>query len=156
MHIVAAFSGTRSDTLSKQSLHALQQIYGYMTFNDNKFGILTNWQRALFLRRAETSDRKTLEYYLVELDGPISMLKLWVGMVSLAENDWSYASPTISSAPPDQTFGTSARKAAVGNAEEYHAPPEEDIREVRRNGTKVYRLIRASGGCQFIAVIRVD
>ncbi|KAH9978169.1 hypothetical protein BGW80DRAFT_1435771 [Lactifluus volemus] len=76
VHIVAAFNGTRSDTLSKQSLHALQQIYGYMTFNENKFGILTNWQRALFLRRAE----KTLEYYLVELDGPISMLKAWVGM----------------------------------------------------------------------------
>jgi hypothetical protein len=77
-----------------------------MTFNNNKFGILTNWQRALFLRRAETSDRKTLEYYLVELDGPghISMLKAWVGMVLLAEDNWFYASPTISSAPPGRNF----------------------------------------------------
>jgi len=49
-----ALTGARRDTLSRQSLDALQQIYGYMTFN-NKFGILTNWQRALFLRRAETS-----------------------------------------------------------------------------------------------------
>lgn len=49
MYVVEAFNGTRDDTLSKQSLEALQQIYGYMTFNDNRFGILTNWQRALFL-----------------------------------------------------------------------------------------------------------
>jgi hypothetical protein len=61
-----------------------------MTFNNNKFGILTNWRRALFLRRAETSDRKTLEYHTIELDKPgqsISMLKAWVGMVLLAEDD---------------------------------------------------------------------
>jgi hypothetical protein len=95
-----------------------------MTFNENKFGILTNWQRALFLRRAE----KTLEYYLVELDGPISMLKAWVGMVLLAEGDWFYASPTISSAPPDRNFGTSAgawkeRKKAAENTQEYHMLP---------------------------------
>jgi len=102
-----------------------------MTFNNNKFGILTNWQRALFLRRAETSDRKTLEYHTVDLDGPdqpISMLKAWVGMVLLAEDDWFYVSPTISSAPPGQNFGTSKaawknRKGAVGDAQEYRMLP---------------------------------
>ena len=128
VHIVAAFRGTRSDALSQQSLDALQQVYGYMTFNDNKFGILTNWQHALFLRRAETSDRKTLECYLVELDGPISMLKAWVGMVLLAEDDWFYTSHPISSTPPDRNFGTSAaawkeRNGAVGNAQGYHMLP---------------------------------
>jgi hypothetical protein len=96
MQIDATFCGTCSDAVTEQSLDTLQQIYGYMTFNENKFGILTNWQHALFLRRAETPDRKTLEYYLVELDGPISMLKAWVGMVLLVEDDWFYASPTIS------------------------------------------------------------
>jgi hypothetical protein len=53
-------------TDTKQSYDALQQIYGYMTFNNNKFGILTNWQRVWFLRRAErpeTSQRKTLDYF---------------------------------------------------------------------------------------------
>jgi hypothetical protein len=75
MQLNATFRGTRSDVVTEQSLDALQQNYGYMTFNENKFGILTNWQHALFLRRADTPDRKTVEYYLVELDGPISMLK---------------------------------------------------------------------------------
>ena len=99
-----------------------------MTFNNNKFGILTNWRRALFLRRAKTSDPKTVEYYLVELDGPnplVSMLKAWVGMVLLAEDDWFYASPTQSSAPPARNLGTSnpgweMRKDAVKDTEEYH------------------------------------
>ena len=112
-------------------MHALEQTYGYMTFNNNRFGILTNWKRALFLRRAETPDRRTLEYYLVELNRlgqPISMLKAWVGMVLLAEDDWFYSSPTPSSAPPGRTFGTSMaawkdRKGAVGNAEKYHMQP---------------------------------
>ena len=88
-----------------------------MNFNNNRFGILTNWQRALFLRR----DRKTLEYYTVELDGPISMLKAWVGMVLLAEDNWFYA-------PEDQNFGTSSaawkeQKRAISDAQEYHMLP---------------------------------
>jgi hypothetical protein len=102
-----------------------------MTFNNNKFGILTNWKHALFLRHAETPDCKTLEFYLVKLDGPgqpISMLKAWVGMVLLAEDDWFYASPTPSSVPPGRNFGTSTtawkeRKGAVGDAEKYHMQP---------------------------------
>jgi len=79
-----------------------------MVFNNNKFGILTNWQRALFLRRAETSDRSTLEYYTVELEGPdqpFSMLKAWVGMVLLAEDDRFYAPSSILG----RNFGTSRR-----------------------------------------------
>ncbi|KAH9986316.1 hypothetical protein BJV74DRAFT_928778, partial [Russula compacta] len=129
--VADANGGTPGDALNKASLHALEQIYGYMTFNNNKFGILSNWQRALFLRRAETLDRKTLEYYTIELDGPdqaISMLKAWVGMVLLAEDDWFYAFPTISSAPPGRNFRTSVaalkeRKVAVRNAQEYRMVP---------------------------------
>jgi hypothetical protein len=129
--ISAAFDGTHRDAMSKRSLGALQQVYGYMTFNNNKFGILTNWKRALFLRRSETSDRKTLEYYVVTLDRvgqPISMLKAWVGIILLAENDWFYASPTPSTPPPDRSFGTSMkawkeRKAVVSTAAGYHAIP---------------------------------
>lgn len=133
-HVVAAFNGTHMDTLSQQSLHALQQTYGYMTFNNNKFGILTNWQCVLFLRRAETPDRKTLEYYTMELDGqgqPFSMLKAWVGMVLLAEDNWFYASPTTSPSPPGRTFRTSfaaqrTQTNAINIAQEYHEQPVDD------------------------------
>jgi hypothetical protein len=49
-------------------------------------------------------------------------------MVLLAEDDWFYAPPTISSSPPDQNFGTSMaawkeQKEAVGDAQEYQMLP---------------------------------
>ena len=124
-NIIGAFHHTRNDAPSTRSLRALQQTYGYMTFNNNKYGILSNWKRALFLRRAETPDRKTLEYYVVELDGPLSMLKAWVGIVLLAEENWFYASPTT---PAGLNFRASRaaweeRKVAVANAEEYDMQP---------------------------------
>ncbi|KAF8227905.1 hypothetical protein L208DRAFT_1294324, partial [Tricholoma matsutake] len=119
------------DTLSQQSLHALEQTYGYMTFNNNRFGILTNWKHALFLCHTETLDRETLEYYLFKLNRagqPISMLKALVSMVLLAEDNWFYSSPTPSSSPLGRTFGASVaawkdRKAAVGITERYHMQP---------------------------------
>ncbi|KAF8309787.1 hypothetical protein F5887DRAFT_601096 [Amanita rubescens] len=123
-NLLGAFDGTRHDTLSTGSLHALEQTYGYMTFNNNKFGILTNWKRALFLRRAETQDRKTLEYYLVELGGPLSMLKAWVGMVLLARDNWFYASATPSRAPSGPHFRvTKAAREERDNAAGYHMQP---------------------------------
>jgi hypothetical protein len=57
------------------------------------------------------------------------MLKAWVGMVLLAEDDdWFYTSPTISSAPSGTNFGTSMtawqdRIGAVCNTQEYHMLP---------------------------------
>lgn len=99
-----------------------------MTLNDNKFGILTNWQRALFLRRVETPGRETLEYFLVERDGPISMLKAWVGMILLAENDWFYSSPSLCSTPPapSRHFTRATQTEwtrAITVAENYHSHP---------------------------------
>ncbi len=121
--MLAAFNGTACDLLAEQTLEALDQIYGYMTFNNNKFGILTSWTHALFLRRAETPDRKCLEYYIVELEGSsssISMLKAWVGVVLLAYND--------SNSPPNWRFGTSAtdqkaQQKAFREAEEFNMTP---------------------------------
>jgi hypothetical protein len=129
--ILAAFADTRNDILSRQSLDSLEQIYGYMSFNNNRFGILSNWQRAWFLRRAETDNRKTIECFVIELDEhnpPISMLKAWVGMVLLAEDHWFYTSPTPSHPPPARYFGDTAtawreRVRAIRNAEEYESRP---------------------------------
>ena len=136
---VVASIGTR-DALRPNSWHALQQIYGYMTFNNNRFGILTNWERALFLRRAEVDGCHTLDVYAIELDGEqhISMLKAWVGMVLLAEADWFYVSPTLSSAPPNRTFGTTptaqeSLTEVFDNAQQHHMQPI--------NGTYEYRTL---------------
>jgi hypothetical protein len=42
----------------KQGIDALEQLYGYMTSNNTKYGVLTNWMRAWFFRRMEEGDRK--------------------------------------------------------------------------------------------------
>ena len=131
MDLPAAHASQHHTTLSRQSLDALQQLYGYMTFNEIKFGVLTNWKRTWFLRRAETPERKTLEYFLLELDAPtvpISMLKAWVGMTLLAERNWFYASPTISTVPTDRHFRTTRDALAkwtqaIDAAANYYALP---------------------------------
>ena len=100
-----------------QCLEALQQIYGYMTFNNVRYSVLSNWQRAWFLQRIETPDRKTLKHFLIKLNGAgPSMLKAWVGILLLAEDDWFYSSPTPSNPPPSRSFGTS--NTALANRKE--------------------------------------
>ena len=113
----------------RNSIEALEQLYGYMTFNDNKYGVLSNWTRAWFLRRVEKDGGgKTLECPSVELDGSAnssSMLKALVGMVLLAEKDWLYAFSTPSIIPsPSRIFGDSrtaqnAQKKAIKAAQNY-------------------------------------
>ena len=109
------FLNPRSRTVSQQqSIEALQQLYGYMTFNDNKYGVLTNWDRAWFFQRIETAD-STGE--ILHCYGPValnanfgpSMLKAFVGITLLAdaEANWCHTSPTICSSPRNQLFDTS-------------------------------------------------
>jgi hypothetical protein len=123
---------TNRNMNEKRSVEALEQLYGYMIFNNSKHGILTNWTRAWCLRCIETENKKTLQYAgPFELDGSASspsMLKVWVGTVLLAENDWFYTSPTISPTPSDQFFGVTnaalkERKKAIAVAGNYAAVP---------------------------------
>ena len=53
---------------ARQSIDAVFQLYGYVTFNENKYGTLNNMECAWFFQRVETPDGQgiTLEYY-----GPI-------------------------------------------------------------------------------------
>jgi len=57
----------------RQSIDAVFQLYGYMTFNENKYGILNNMECAWFFQRVETADSqgKTLQYY-----GPINLMSI--------------------------------------------------------------------------------
>ncbi|KAF8798783.1 hypothetical protein BYT27DRAFT_7202478 [Phlegmacium glaucopus] len=119
----------------RQSIDAVFQLYGYMTFNDNKYGILSNMQYAWFFQRIETADSKskTLQYY-----GPInfhvdsvhspSMLKAFVGTILLAEtaSTWFHSSPTSDKAPRGRYFGATPtairdRDAAIAKAQSYHS-----------------------------------
>ncbi len=76
--------------LARQSIDAVFQLYGYMTFNDNKYGILNNMECAWFFQCVETPEGrgKTLQYYgpiSFDSDRSPSMLKAFVGTILLAE-----------------------------------------------------------------------
>ena len=114
--------------IERQSIDALGQLYSHMGFNNNKYGVLSNWTRAWFLRRVETDGHKTLEYAgPIELDGSASspsMLKALVGMVLLSERDWFYPSPSFSISPP-HSFGERrmGQKKATDTSQNYSVSP---------------------------------
>ena len=120
------FRQQNPSVLVKQSIDAVYQVYGYMTFNDNKYGVLSNMDYAWFFQRVERG--QTMQYY-----GPIgvdpasspSMLKAFVGIILLAEHGWFHSSPTPASPPLGQYFGTShtavcQRNVAIRHAQNYH------------------------------------
>jgi hypothetical protein len=108
-----------------------------MTFNDNKYGILSNMQYAWFFQCVQTASGKgrTLQYY-----GPIdidvdsvhtpSMLKAFVGTILLAEtaSTWFHTSLSDIDSPPDRYFRSSNtairdRDIAIVQAQSYNSTP---------------------------------
>jgi hypothetical protein len=122
----------RRNVLERQTIDAVYQLYGYMTFNENKYGVLSNLQRAWFFQRIETADGRgrTLQYF-----GPIdidsthspSMLQAFVGIILLAETtSWFHTSPTPNKPPTARYFGdshtaTCQRDTAVIQAQSYRS-----------------------------------
>jgi len=117
----------------RHSIDALQELYGYMTFNDNKYGVLTNWDRSWFFQRVETANSrgKTLHCYgpvALNADSDPSVLKAFVGIILLAdaEANWFHKSSTISDSLRNRHFDTSTRiglkdrDRAVLRAGSYH------------------------------------
>lgn len=125
--VPACLEANGSSVHDRKCVEALQQIYGYMTFNNNKFGILSNLTRSWFFRRV--GDGRTLHHA-----GPInhhtfpgspSILKAYVGIILLEEKDFLQASDLM---PLDRLFGStgptalSDRRIAVKQAGNYLAP----------------------------------
>lgn len=125
----------RRNVLERQSIDAVHQLYGYMTFNEIKYGVLSNMQHAWFFQHIENADHKgkTLQYYgpididVNAVDSP-SMLKAFVGIILLAEiaSTWIHTSPASAKQPPGRYFNASHtatpnRDAAIAQAESYHS-----------------------------------
>ena len=136
----AYFCKARRTVQERQSIDALFQLYGYMTFNENKYGILSNMECAWFFQRVETAQGQgnTLQYYgpinfctdSVDLVDSPTMLKAFVGIILLAEtaSTWFHSSPTLSDSdvPLNRYFGKSlraisARNTAIKKAGSYHS-----------------------------------
>jgi hypothetical protein len=70
-------------------VNALQQMYGYMSFNNMRYGILTTYKQTLFLRRQGSSS--------LAISEPISLntaLKYWLFVLYKAREEGFYSSPT--------------------------------------------------------------
>jgi Lipopolysaccharide core biosynthesis protein (WaaY) len=101
-----------------------------MTFNDDKYGVLTNFRRSWFFRRVEGGG--TLQYAgPIDLDNSAtspSILKAFVGIVLLAEKTPFHASPTVEPTPSERLFAATGptapndRRKAVNKAGKYLAP----------------------------------
>jgi len=108
-----------------------------MTFNDNKYGILSNMQYAWFFQRVQTANGKgrTLQYY-----GPIdidvdsvhtpSMLKAFVGTILLAEtaSTWFHTPVSDIDSLSNRYFRSSDtairdRDIAILQAQSYNSTP---------------------------------
>ncbi len=107
-----------------------------MTFNNLRYGILTNWTNTWALRHIETNGRKMLQ-----CAGPFtvasqpSILKVFVGMVLFAEKDWFYASPTPYIPPPSCFFSSASsalkeQKKAIHLARTYQVKPRSKTYEL--------------------------
>ena len=90
----------RCSILEQQSIDAIQQLYGYLTFNETRYGVLSNLQHTWFFQHVETANckGKTLQYFgPIDIDSTSlpSMLKAFVGIILLAEVRSSFhTSPT--------------------------------------------------------------
>ena len=117
---------------ARQSVDAIFQLYGYMTFNDNKYGILNNMEHAWVFRRIETADSegklcsttgRSISSLMIEmvhsdnLPTKPSMLKAFVGTICLPKSLklhlpgfivsrflLKYLPPDISVVQPSQLF----------------------------------------------------
>jgi hypothetical protein len=132
--LITPFQAPRSarNVNEKHGINALEQLYSYMTFNNNRYSILTNWTQVWCFQHVEEGDHKILECAgPIELDGSLpspSILKAFVGMVLLAEHNWFYTSPTPDTPPPDRGFpltvtGLKSQKRAIKAAANYNVGP---------------------------------
>jgi len=86
--------------------NAVNQLYGYMTFNYTRYGILSNWTHTWFFRRGRPNDDQG---GILQIYGPVSwearsrssLLICYCAIIAASHRDgnWLYASPTSSPGP---------------------------------------------------------
>ena len=145
------------------------QIYGYMTFNDKDYGVLSNLTHSWFFHRIHAEGGGILQCACVELNGgSVSMLKAFVGIVLLAEKNSSLASPTMSLIPSNLYFSGDSNKAeqerqeAITASNNYNMLPIDGTYRCLPIDIRLCRWIRPSidhsekGGCVARAKFPLD
>jgi hypothetical protein len=98
---------TDKTTKDTKVVKALQQIYGYMSYNYMRYGILTTYKSTYFLRR--NGDSTLYISKPITLDsGNITILQYWLFVLCKSHKEGFYSSPAGN--PVDPTFYTSKGK----------------------------------------------
>ncbi|KAI8999201.1 hypothetical protein BC832DRAFT_226509 [Gaertneriomyces semiglobifer] len=82
---------------------AVNQIYGYMTFNHHRYGVLTTYNETYFLRRSVCDDGGCLQVagpFTFNTSTPFTVLEAYTTMLLLCIDSGFYVSPTSSSPVP--------------------------------------------------------
>jgi hypothetical protein len=81
---------------------AVGQIYGYMTFNHHRYGILTTYDSTWFLQRQSSSEGGVLlvKGFSRDSTDPFTLMEAYVAFCQEVYNNWFYVSPVTSPAPP--------------------------------------------------------
>ncbi|KAJ3184602.1 hypothetical protein HDU87_004004 [Geranomyces variabilis] len=139
--IVAEWPAAQSNPRSKLA-RAIHQIYGYMTFNHLRYGVLTNYEKTWFLRRVNAPQGGRLEISdPYAYNSTSTLLEAWVTVTLLAENNWFYTSPTTSPAPP--------RRATI-----LTAPPSSNPYKLRHTNTSGIEFIEGVDRSRVGVVVR--
>ncbi|KAJ3162928.1 hypothetical protein HDU88_006568 [Geranomyces variabilis] len=166
--IVAEWPAAQRNPKSKLA-RVIHQVYGYMTFNHLRYGVLTNYEKTWFLRRVDVPQGGQLEISdPFAYSSTSTLFQAWVTITLLAENNWFYSSPTTSpcatslSAPPAPAptsdprigvvvhgtyYGTSVAMKVVDASKEQWASEELD------HEVSVYSALRSLSGSTIPRVI---
>ncbi|KAI8908092.1 hypothetical protein DFJ77DRAFT_433991 [Powellomyces hirtus] len=100
--ILTEWPSVRNNPRAKLT-RVVHQLYGYMTFNHLRYGILTNYVQTWFFRRVDAGGGRLEVTDAFPYTNTKALLEAYLTVVVLAEHNWFYASPTSSSAPTRRT-----------------------------------------------------
>ncbi len=81
--------------------HAVQQVYGYMSVNHLKYGVLSTYEKTFFFRRVVVSEGQ--QQSILEVSGVVerdrtrkdgfTAMEAWMAFILLTDRDSFYSSP---------------------------------------------------------------
>ncbi|KAI8817478.1 uncharacterized protein EV422DRAFT_226305 [Fimicolochytrium jonesii] len=87
--------GTRNKTV-----RAIEQVYGYLTFNNLRYGVLTTYETTWFFKRTCSPQGGRLEVTApFRYESTPQLIFAYTTIVRLADEHWLHASPTSSPGP---------------------------------------------------------
>lgn len=94
--------GRKQDKPTAKVVKLIQQVYGYMTFNHQRYGVVSTYDQTWYFRRMDSTTGGILE-----ITDPIKrdsqnpyLLESLLTLLHLADESWFYVSPTTYSTSP--------------------------------------------------------